>query len=406
MDPNTAPRPLILHLAIQNMTLASSLLALPSLKNGSIAWKASLSQQAKSLRTRLSGIDDDAFKAAVTAEAANRVAQFGAGVAQFRTAERSDAHPPLPTIWQDGSTRVLHAAPKKTSSKSPPVILIPSLINRASILDLSPNRSLTRHLQSQNIDTYLVDWDAPSDVEQSFSLDDYIARLAEIRDHVTEQAGARPALIGYCMGGLLALACAIQAPEKVAAFAALATPWDFDAVPEAPQRLLAASMPALERVIETTGELPVDVLQAMFAGLDPGATVRKFREFAELDPQSAKARAFVALEDWLNDGVPLAGKVARTCLRDWYIDNTTAKGVWRIGKHLITPKALNIPSLAVIPSGDVIVPPASAQALADALPNCKTIIAKAGHIGMVAGSGAKRALYTPLTMWLSNGLCT
>ncbi len=404
MDPNTAPRPLTLHLAIQNMTLASSLLALPSLKNGSIAWKASLSQQAKLLRAKLNGIDDDAFKAAVAAEAAHRVAQFGAGIAQFRTAERSGAHPPLPIFWQDGSTRVLHAAPKSRSSKTPPVILIPSLINRASILDLSPNRSLTRHLQSQNIDTYLVDWDAPGEAEQSFTLDDYIARLIQIRNQVTERAGARPALVGYCMGGLLALACAAEAPDKVAAFAALATPWDFDAVPEAPRRLLAASMPAFERVIEIAGALPVDVLQAMFTGLDPGATVRKFRHFADIDPSSAEACAFVALEDWLNDGVPLAGAVARACLRDWYIDNATAKGVWCVGKHLITPSTLNIPSLAVIPSGDVIVPPASAQALADTLPNCKTIIAKAGHIGMVAGSGAKRALYTPLSIWLSDGL--
>ncbi len=398
-----APRPLTLHLAIQNMTLASSLLALPSLKNDSIAWKASLSHRANTLRVKLSDIDEAAFKAAVTAEAAHRVAQFGVGVAQFRSADRTPPkHPALPVIWQDGSTRLLHAAPKGARRPPVPVILIPSLINRATILDLSPRRSLTRDLQSQNIDAYLVDWDAPGATEQSFTLEDYIDRLTHIRDHVTETVGTRPALIGYCMGGLLALALAARAPDKVAALALLATPWDFNAVPEAPRRLLAATMPTLERVIEIGGVLPVDVLQAMFASLDPGATVRKFRHFATLDPRSAAAHAFVALEDWLNDGVPLAGPVARACLREWYIDNVTAKGTWRVGKHLVTPAKLGIPALAVIPSGDVIVPPASARALADALPTCETITAKAGHIGMVVGSGAKRELYTPLGTWLNN----
>ena len=363
-----------------------------------------MSPRVKSLRAKLNDIDDSAFKAAVAAEAAHRVAQFGAGVAQFRSAKRAVALPPLATFWQDGSTRVLHAAAEKRSSKSPPVILIPSLINRASILDLSPSRSLTRHLQSQNIDTYLVDWDAPGEAEQTFTLTDYVNRLTRIRDQVTDQTGAKPALVGYCMGGLLALAVAAQAPDKVKALALLATPWDFEAVAEAPRRLLAASMPTLERAIEINGELPVDVLQAMFASLDPGATVRKFRHFADLDPQSVEARAFIALEDWLNDGVPLAGAVARECLSDWYVNNATAKGVWRVDKCLITPTTLNIPSLAVIPSNDVIVPPESAKALAGALPNCETIIAKAGHIGMVAGSGSKRALYAPLSMWLSNGL--
>lgn len=361
-----------------------------------------MSPRAKSLRAKLNGIDDEAFKAAVAAEAAHRVTQFGAGVAQFQIAERKATRPPLPTIWQDGSTRLLHAARKNKSSKSPPVILVPSLINRAAILDLSPNRSLTRHLQSQNIDTYLVDWDAPGVTEHDFTLAGYVARLARIRDHVTDQTGAKPALVGYCMGGLLALAVAAQAPDKVAALALLATPWDFGAVADAPRRLLAASMPTLERVINVGGTLPVDVLQAMFASLDPGATVRKFRRFADIDPKSAEAHAFIALEDWLNDGVPLAGAVARACLKDWYIDNATNNGTWHVGGHLIDPAKLDIPSLAVIPSGDVIVPPASAQALANALPHCKTITAKAGHIGMVAGSGAKRALYAPLSTWLGS----
>src|SRR5262249_58581239 len=74
----------------------------------------------------------------------------------------------------------------------------------------------------------------------------------------------------------------------------------------------------LEPLLEALGELPVDVIQALFAALDPSLALRKFLGFAGLDPASDRARQFVALEDWLNDGVPLAAPVARECIGQWY----------------------------------------------------------------------------------------
>src|SRR3546814_13388537 len=80
-----------------------------------------------------------------------------------------------------------------------------------------------------------------------------------------------------------------------------------------------------------TGALHVDLLQGLFNAFDPFLVERKFAAFGTLDPDSAKARHFVALEDWLNDGVPLAASVARECLVGWYGRNTPARGAWRIG---------------------------------------------------------------------------
>ena len=60
--------------------------------------------------------------------------------------------------------------------------------------------------------------------------------------------------------------------------------------------------------------LPVELLQSLFFMLDPFLAQRKFVRFAALDPTGAEARSFVALEDWINDGVPLPIGVARECL--------------------------------------------------------------------------------------------
>ncbi|HYZ31999.1 MAG TPA: hypothetical protein VE684_06905, partial [Crenalkalicoccus sp.] len=50
---------------------------------------------------------------------------------------------------------------------------------------------------------------------------------------------------------------------------------------------------------------------------------------------------------------------------------------------------------------DRIVPPASALALAAAIPGAALHRAEGGHIGMVAGGGAEAALWRPLLGWLT-----
>ena len=139
----------------------------------------------------------------------------------------------------------------------------------------------------------------------------------------------------------------------------------------------------------------------LFAGLDPFGIQRKFESFAELDPGSARADLFVALEDWLNDGVPLAAPVARECIRDWYGENSPARNRWDIAGRPVRPDRLDIPAIALIPAKDRIVPPDSAGALASAMPACRRMDVEAGHIGMVVGSGMKQSVWTVLRDWIA-----
>ena len=144
----------------------------------------------------------------------------------------------------------------------------------------------------------------------------------------------------------------------------------------------------------------VDALQAMFTGLDPCLALNKFSAFGRLDPASDKAEEFVALEDWLNDGVGLAAPVARECLTHWYGENTTARGRWLIAGAPVRPEDLRLPALAMVPSADRIVPPKSALGLAQRLPDCEALTPAAGHIGMMVGGAARARVWDPLDAWL------
>jgi polyhydroxyalkanoate synthase len=209
--------------------------------------------------------------------------------------------------------------------------------------------------------------------------------------------------MGYCMGGTLAVALAARQPRRVAGLALLAAPWDFHA-DQAGHAFLLSAGPLLAEVAERLGELPVDILQTLFWSLDPWLAMRKFGRFLGLDPDSEAAREFVLLEDWLNGGAPLAGPTARECLVGWYGDNLTGTDRWMVGGRRIVPSKINVPALVMIPSGDRIVPPLSAAALAAprrGLRNASRVDLPLGHIGMVVSSRAPALCWTPLVDWLS-----
>jgi polyhydroxyalkanoate synthase len=108
----------------------------------------------------------------------------------------------------------------------------------------------------------------------------------------------------------------------------------------------------------------------------------------------------VALEDWLNDGVPLAARVARETMLGWYGENEPAAGRWRIGGRPVRPDRISAPTLAVVPSRDRIVPPASARALAAAIPGARVLAPPLGHIGMMSSPRAPATLWPEVAGWM------
>jgi poly(3-hydroxyalkanoate) synthetase len=400
------PRPLPLHLmlgagrgwlALADATMPSS----SGWPSWSAAWPISKAGQAERQRILARLADGnhapEAFRAALLRRLLREDRALLAGIAAYRRHPYTRDLPDPPAPWSEGGSRLLdYALP---GAKGPPVVFVPSLVNRAYVLDLTGPSSMLRHLAGQGVRPLLLDWGWPGEAERGFTLTDYVAgRLERALASLPERA----VLVGYCMGGLLALAAALRRPDRVAALGLLATPWDFHATEEEARKAQAAAalLPGLEPLMEATGTLPVDVIQTLFAGLDPFGIARKFRAFARLDPASSRAALFVALEDWLNDGVPLAAPVARETIGGWYGANSPARLAWRIAGAPVDPAAARLPAFVAIPHRDRIVPPASARALASRLPGAHVHEVEAGHIGMAAGGGAEAALWRPLLAWL------
>jgi polyhydroxyalkanoate synthase len=400
------PRPLLLHLTLAMMRSAASSNVFPS---WSVTWPGAMAPAGKQNDSRGSGADlrteiaarvaqggaeaEARFAEAVLAEALAQDRAFLRGIAAYRRHPYTRAVPEPTAIWEEGGSRLLDYAPGSTA---PVVLIVPSLVNRAYILDLTPQKSLLRFLASSGLRPLLLDWGEPGTLEARFTLTDYIAGRLE---RAMGTIGAPIILAGYCMGGLLALAAALRRPELVRGLALLATPWDFHAPEPARAATLGRILPALEPAMAVSGLLATDLMQMLFTCLAPYETPVKYRHFGKLDQAGPAAELFVALEDWLNDGIPLAAPVARTCLREWYGENTPGRGEWTVAGAPVEPRRLACPSFVAIPSRDRIVPPESALALAVQLPGAHVHRPAAGHVGMAAGRRAEAELWRPLRDW-------
>ncbi len=427
------PRPLPLYLALAHMLwlslpAASQILKsdLPNLKAAERLLPESLRQKRKQLRQHWQTLKaqslkvgaqkpqsanakqdsaEERFDAALHALATTQYQAFLDALTRYRgSAIARDVDEPQ-TLWRAGTTRLLDFSTKK--SAKPVVLVIPSLINRYHVLDMDAQQSFVRALAEKGFRPLLLDWDVPGKEESGFSFDDYLStRLFPALNIANKMQNGPVHVIGYCMGGLLAAALATHAGDAIRSLMFLATPWDFHADGGEQSARVQKMLPHIEPILKTRndipGELPIDVLQCFFISLQPFAILDKFLRFAAMKPRSAEERAFVLIEDWVNEGVPLVGKVAEACLQGWYIENTPAKGAWKVLGKTIRPQDIRLPSLHVIPQNDKIVPPASAKALAGAMRQATVIQPEFGHISMMVNAAARDKVWPELFSWLAS----
>ncbi|MFT3966867.1 MAG: alpha/beta hydrolase [Sphingobium sp.] len=312
-----------------------------------------------------------------------------AGLRRFQRAARPQHARPVRTIANQGRAQLLHYE-ATDPAKRLPVLFVPSLINAPDVLDISPENSLLRYLAGRGHDIHQVDWGYPANEDRD---QDIAAHVTELLLPLMARFDRPPIVIGYCLGGTIAIGGASLAP--CAALATIAAPWHFGAYPETFRDQTHQAWTVAEPVCRNLGVMPMEVLQQGFWSLDPRRTIEKYAAFADMAEDDRGYGAFLLLEDWVNEGAPLTLAAGHELIENFYGADIPGKGRWEVGGRIIDPAALPFPTLTVSSSADQIVPAAARPPASDQR------ILDLGHVGMIVGRSAPEKLWAPLSEWIA-----
>lgn len=283
-----------------------------------------------------------------------------------------------------------------------PVLLVPSLINRHYVLDLTPGRSFAEFMCSRGHDVFIIDWGTPGPEDRYLEFDTicdrYIGRALRV---CTRLAGTEKAhLLGYCLGGTLAAIHAAARPERVRSFVALAAPIDFH-----DDGLLSLWMQPrffdVGAVVRAFGNVPWPLMQASFQLLKPTMNLVKGVSLIDRAWDDEFLDGFLALEKWGHDNVSFPGAAYQRYIEALYHRNELLRGEFCLSGRPARLESITCPTLAVTFKDDHIVPWRSAAVLLEKVGAAETkhLDLRGGHVGAVVSRKAADGLWPALSDW-------
>jgi polyhydroxyalkanoate synthase subunit PhaC len=293
---------------------------------------------------------------------------------------------------------------------APPVLLVPPLAAPAICFDLRRGCSVAEHLLQRGRETYLVDYGRVRFSDRSLGLEHWIEDVVPNAVRAaSEDAGGRPVqLVGWCLGGILALLAQCADEElPVASTALVASPFDFTRVPlVAPLRPVAAV---------TQGQLVTQLYRAL--GGAPAPLVKRGYQLAGIDKYLMKPWTVLsnlgdrdllaqieAVDEFMDNMHAYPGRTFGQLYHRFFRSNDLADGRLSLTGRTLDLAAVRVPVLAVAGRGDGIAPVAACHHVGELLPNAASVrleTAPGGHLGVLTGRAARATTWALLDGFLA-----
>ncbi|MCD4687216.1 MAG: class III poly(R)-hydroxyalkanoic acid synthase subunit PhaC [Anaerolineae bacterium] len=316
---------------------------------------------------------------------------------------------PKTAVFQTDKVILYRYAPMVEQPFPIPLLIVYSLVNRPTLVDLYHTRSLALNLIQHGIDVYLIDWGYPTRADRWLALDDYINDYVDacvdfIREaHQLEQVN----LLGICQGGVFALCYAALHPARVKNLIAMVTPVDFHAGDAVIARWAgqADDRPCVDvdQVVAALGNIPGDVLNLGFLMREPfGLNFGKYFGLLDLFDDERRLLDFLRVERWSFDSPDQAGEAFREFVKYCYQENRLVQGTLEIGGRRIDLRQITMPVLNLHADYDDLVPPPSVEPLGDLVGTADYTRRSfpVGHIGMYISRKVQQTLPALIAEWL------
>lgn len=297
-----------------------------------------------------------------------------------------------------------------------PLVLVPPLGVFAWIFDLMADRSMAKYFLAHGFEVYLIDWGTPGSGDSDVSLEQYVIdwfpkAMRAIREHSGSQ---EQSLLGYCMGGLLAmLYLASSRDDKVSNLVTIASPVDMHKMGFVGSVYRVLSKPVwaigkvtglrIDRMQRSLFHVPGKRLSFMFRMTNPAGTVLSYLELVRNLADDDYVSRYMTMNEWFTNMPDYPGATVQQLIRKMGLYNRLARGRIRLGHCDADFRDIKSALLAFAGDNDKIVPVASAQALLEVVGSTdkEFHIVPGGHAGVFTGGKAAHTTWAISKDWLA-----
>jgi polyhydroxyalkanoate synthase len=289
-----------------------------------------------------------------------------------------------------------------------PVLLVPPLAAPASCFDLRRGCSVVEHLNNLGYPTYLVDYGAIAFSDRQLGLEHWVEDvIPKAIDAVSEDSGEAVQVVGWCLGGIMALLGVASQRMPVRSVSMIASPFDFEQV---------ALMGPVRQIAEMTGGRIVTALYRALGGA-PAPLVSIAFQLTAIDRRIMKPftmarrigdRDFLghveAVDDYMAHMLAYPGRTFGQLYHQFFRVNALAGGTLCLHDRDIRLEDVEVPVLSIAGDTDVLAPVAAVHHVGNVLkraPQVRLETAPGGHLGVLTGRSARDSTWRHLDAFLN-----
>ena len=341
--------------------------------------------------------------------AVDQLARFPASAVEFANIILTQGDAPVgvtpkDVVWTHRKT-TLYRYRSNQRRHALPVLLVFALINRPDIFDLRPGNSFVEYLLEDGFDVFLLDWGVPGDEDAEMGLDAYVCDELPwgIRETLRAAEAEEVSLLGWCIGGTLcAMHCALARDTAVRNLVLLTTP--IDTTESRYGRWVARDSFDVDLVADAYPAIPGRMIDFANKLLKPKTNF--WDTYANLweATREGKARrdAYQPMAKWVADNPPFPGQAYREWITYMYKENRLVRDRMRIRGKRVDLRNVDQNVLVVTAGADHIAPRQGTLPLLDMVgsEDVTHFDRPGGHIGLMAGSRARKEIWPDLAEWL------
>lgn len=318
--------------------------------------------------------------------------------------ETSIATSPYEVVYEEDRIKLKHYVSSSGDRKlKTPLLVVYALINRDTMLDLQEGRSVVQNFLKEGVDLYMIDWGYPTRKDRYLNIDDHVNGYMDNVINFIRKRHNIPKinLMGICVGGTLSVMYSALHPEKINTLITTVTPTNFD-TDKGLLHLWAKELDA-DKIVETYGNMPGDMLNVAFLLLNPARLiVDKYIGFLEKMDDRIFVENFIRMEKWIFDSPDVPGETFREFIVDFYQKNLLLQNKKELGGCLVDLKKITMPLLNIYGRYDHLVPPEACELLTKRVgtKDVEDICIDTGHIGIYVSSKCQKELVPRIARWL------